>query len=102
MRESLRRFMADIDRYRMRPRSRVLLVLFTQGLWAATVHRLLNPLVRSRRWLPRQAGRVAGLALGKLVEVTAGIQLPQLLQPFKIRRAALLKYRPKHGKVCAM
>jgi len=76
MRESLRRFMADIDRYRMRPRSRVLLVLFTQGLWAATVHRLLNPLVRSRRWLPRQAGRVAGLALGKLVEVTAGIQLP--------------------------
>src|SRR5690242_19420643 len=76
MRESLRKFVADIDRYRMRPRSRVLLVLFTQGLWAAAVYRLVNPLVRSRLWLPRQVGRVAGLALGKLVEVTAGIQLP--------------------------
>jgi serine O-acetyltransferase len=76
MGNSLKEFLADIDRYRMRPRSRLLLVLFTQGLWAAAVHRLVHPLVSSRHWLVRQAGRIAGLSLGKLVEVTAGIQLP--------------------------
>jgi serine O-acetyltransferase len=76
IRQSLTLFASDVERYRMRKRSRLLVVLFTQGLWAAAVLRMVHPLVTSRRWLVRQAGRAAGLVLGKLVEVTAGIQLP--------------------------
>ncbi|HWC64966.1 MAG TPA: DapH/DapD/GlmU-related protein [Thermoanaerobaculia bacterium] len=72
---SWRCFLEDVDRYRLRPRSRVAMVLLNQGLWAAAVYRFFYPLVRSRVRFVRGAAHLLSVFAVKAVEVLAGISL---------------------------
>lgn len=72
---SWRCFLEDVDRYRIRPRSRIAVVLLSQGLWASAVYRTFHPLVRSRRRWLRRAAHVVSVFAVKAVEVVAGISL---------------------------
>ena len=69
-------FLEDVDRYRLRPRSRAAVIVLSQGLWASAVYRFFYPLVRARAaWLRRAAHFVSVFAV-KAIEVLAGISLP--------------------------
>ena len=69
-------FLEDVDRYRLRPRSRLAVILLSQGLWASAVYRFFYPLVRARSPWVRRASHFASVFAVKAVEVVAGISLP--------------------------
>jgi serine O-acetyltransferase len=69
-------FLRDMDRYRLKPRSRVGVILFNQGLWACAVYRFFRPLVRHRFAAIRRPAHVASILAKKWIEVVAGISLP--------------------------
>ena len=72
---SWRCFLEDVDRYRIRPRPRLAVIVLSQGLWASAVYRAFYPLVRSRHaWLRRPAHVLSVFAV-KAIEVLAGISL---------------------------
>lgn len=70
-------FIADIDRYSVgKRRSRLGLVLFTQGLWACAVYRFFHPLVNHHsRWV-KKVSHIVSLVAIKWIEVVTGISLP--------------------------
>jgi serine O-acetyltransferase len=69
-------FLEDVDRYRLRPRSRAAVILLNQGLWASAVYRFFYPLVRARAGWARRIAHVASVFAVKAIEVVAGISLP--------------------------
>jgi serine O-acetyltransferase len=72
---SWRCFLEDVDRYRIRPRSRLAVVLLSQGLWASAVYRFFYPLVRARSRLVRRTSHFVSVFAVKAIEVAAGISL---------------------------
>jgi len=73
---SWRCFREDVDRYRLRPRSRAAVILLNQGLWASAVYRSFYPLVRARAAWVRRVSHFVSVFAVKAVEVIAGISLP--------------------------
>lgn len=73
---SFRAFLADTDRYRLKPRSRIGMILITQGLWACVIYRFFYPLIRAESPFVRHLSHVASLLLQKWIEIVAGISLP--------------------------
>jgi len=71
-----RAFLEDVDRYRLRPRPRLAVILLCQGLWASAVYRFFFPLVRARQTWLRRAAHVLSVFATKFVEVVSGISLP--------------------------
>jgi serine O-acetyltransferase len=69
-------FLQDIDRYRLKPRSRLTVLFFNQGLWACAVYRLFRPLVVHRFKIVRRLAHVTSIFAKKWIEVFAGISLP--------------------------
>jgi serine O-acetyltransferase len=69
-------FLEDVDRYRLRPRSRIGVIFFNQGLWACAVYRLFRPLVRHRIGVIRRVAHLMSIPAKKWVEIVAGISLP--------------------------
>ena len=69
-------FLEDVDRYRLRPRSRIAVILLSQGLWASAVYRFFYPLVRARAGWVRRLSHVASVFAVKAVEILGGISLP--------------------------
>jgi len=69
-------FLQDVDRYRLKPRSRLGVILFNQGLWACAVYRFFCPLIRHRARAIRRVAHFASLPAKKWIEVVAGISLP--------------------------
>ena len=69
-------FLQDVDRYRLKPRSRLGVILLNQGLWACAVYRFLRPLVRHRVGAVRRVGHLVSIPAKKWIEVVAGISLP--------------------------
>ena len=69
-------FLEDVDRYRLKPRSRLGVIAFNQGLWACAVYRFFQPLVRHRRPGVRRIAHLASIPAKKWIEVVAGISLP--------------------------
>ncbi len=76
LRQSFLYFLKDIDRYRMKPRSRLGLVILTQGLWACAVYRFFYPLVRIKNPVLCRAAHFLSILCVKWIEVVAGISLP--------------------------
>ncbi len=76
LKQSLDYFKKDIDRYCMKPRSRLALVIFTQGLWACAVYRFFYPLVRVKNPYFRQFAHRCSIPFVKWIEIVAGISLP--------------------------
>ncbi|HKB69435.1 MAG TPA: DapH/DapD/GlmU-related protein, partial [Thermoanaerobaculia bacterium] len=72
---SWRCFLEDVDRYRLRPRPRLAVILLSQGLWAAAVYRFFYPLVRSRSRFVRLAAHFVSVFAVKAIEVLSGISL---------------------------
>lgn len=72
---SWRCYLEDVDRYRIRPRPRLAVILLNQGLWAAAVYRFFYPLVRSRSPAVRRISHFASVFAVKAIEVLAGISL---------------------------
>jgi serine O-acetyltransferase len=72
---SWRCFLADVDRYRIRPRPRLAVILLSQGLWASAVYRFFYPLVRSRSRGVRRISHLLSVFAVKSIEVLAGISL---------------------------
>jgi len=68
-------FLDDVDRYRIRPRSRIAVILLSQGLWASAVYRFFYPLVRSRFSAVRRISHFFSVFAVKAIEVVAGISL---------------------------
>ncbi len=68
-------FLEDVDRYRIRPRPRLAVILLSQGLWASAVYRAFHPLVRSPHAWIRRPAHVASVFAVKAIEVLAGISL---------------------------
>jgi serine O-acetyltransferase len=73
---SWRCFLEDVDRYRLRPRSRAAVIVLSQGLWASAVYRFFYPLVRARAAWLRRVAHFASVFAVKAIEVLAGISLP--------------------------
>jgi serine O-acetyltransferase len=69
-------FLEDVDRYRLKPRSRLGVILLNQGLWACAVYRFLRPLVRHRVGAVRRVGHFLSIPAKKWIEIVAGISLP--------------------------
>jgi serine O-acetyltransferase len=69
-------FLEDVDRYRLRPRSRIGVILLNQGLWACAVYRFLHPLVQHRVGAVRRLAHFISIPAKKWVEIVAGISLP--------------------------
>jgi serine O-acetyltransferase len=69
-------FLEDVDRYRLRPRSRIAVILLSQGLWASAVYRFFYPLVRARSGWVRRISHFASVFAVKAVEILGGISLP--------------------------
>ena len=72
---SWRCFLEDVDRYRLRPRSRAAVVLLSQGLWASAVYRFFYPLVRARTGWLRILSHVASVFAVKAVDHALGVIL---------------------------
>jgi serine O-acetyltransferase len=70
-----RGFLEDVDRYRIRPRSWLAVVLLNQGLWASAVYRFFYPLVRARSAAVRRISHFFSVFAVKAIEVVAGISL---------------------------
>jgi serine O-acetyltransferase len=75
VKETLYAFVTDIDRFCLKPRSRVLIVILTQGLWACAVYRFFYPLVRHRLRIIRQVAHLLSIIAVKWTEIVAGISL---------------------------
>lgn len=73
---SLDYFGKDIDRYRLKPRSRLGLVILTQGLWACAVYRFFYPLVRVEDRILKKIFHFASLLSQKWIEIVAGMSVP--------------------------
>ena len=69
-------FLEDVDRYRLRPRSRIGVILVNQGLWACAVYRFFRPLVRHRMGAIRRLAHLISIPAKKWIEIVAGISLP--------------------------
>ena len=69
-------FLQDVDRYRLKRRSRLGVILFNQGLWACAIYRFFRPLVHHRIWAVRRLAHLASIPAKKWSEVFAGISLP--------------------------
>jgi serine O-acetyltransferase len=69
-------FLEDVDRYRLKPRSRLGVIVVNQGLWACAVYRFLYPLVRHRVGAVRRLAHLISIPAKKWIEVVAGISLP--------------------------
>ena len=74
-RRAFRAFLADVDRYRLRPRPWLPMVLLTQGLWACAVYRFFYPLVRSDIAIVRRLSHLASIPAVKWIEIVAGISI---------------------------
>lgn len=72
---SWRCFLEDVDRYRLRPRPRLAVILLSQGLWAAAVYRFFYPLVRARSGAVRGIAHFLSVFAVKAIEVLSGISL---------------------------
>jgi len=70
-----RGFLEDVDRYRIRPRSRLAVSVLSQGLWASAVYRFFYPLVRARSPAVRRISHFFSVFAVKAIEVVAGISL---------------------------
>jgi serine O-acetyltransferase len=69
-------FGRDIDRYRLKPRSRLGLIILTQGLWALAVYRFFYTFVRIKTAFLRKAFHWMSILCGKWIQIVAGISIP--------------------------
>ena len=75
-RESYRAFLEDVDRYRIRPRPRWVVILLCQGLWATSVYRFFHPFVHARSGPIRRVAHLLSVFAVKFIQVVSGISLP--------------------------
>jgi serine O-acetyltransferase len=76
IRTAWKAFWLDVNRYRMKPRPRWAVILFSQGLWACAVYRLFYPFVRAESRVLRRCAHLASMVALKWIEIVAGISLP--------------------------
>jgi serine O-acetyltransferase len=75
-RASYRAFLEDVDRYRLRPRPRWVVILLCQGLWAIAVYRFFYPFVRARSSAVRRVAHLLSVLAIKFIQIVSGISLP--------------------------